>query len=62
MKYYDADPLDVISFSAGVQKRFENITFEEPDAEHILMFFIGANAQKAEFSSEAMEELSERGY
>ena len=57
MKYYDADPLDVISFSAGVQRRFENITFEEPGAEHILMFLIRGNAPQAEFSSDEMEEI-----
>ena len=58
VEYYDADPLDVVSFPAGVQRRFENITFEEPDAENILMFIIGGNAPRAEFSPESMEELS----
>ena len=61
MEYYEVEPLDVVSFPAGVQRRFENITFDEPDEEHILMVIIGGNAPQAEFSPEAMEELSNKG-
>ena len=61
VEYYEVDPLDVVSFPAGVQRRFENITFDEPDKEHILMVIIGGNAPQAEFSPEAMEELSNKG-
>ena len=61
VEYYEVEPLDVVSFPAGVQRRFENITFDEPDEEHILMVIIGGNAPQAEFSPEAMEELSNKG-
>ena len=36
-------------------------TFDEPEDEHLLMFVIGGNGPKAEFSPEAMEELREKG-
>lgn len=58
---FDLDPLDVISFPPGVQRRFENVTFDEPDKEQVLMFVIGGNAPRAEFSPEAMTELKEKG-
>jgi quercetin dioxygenase-like cupin family protein len=58
---FELGPLDVISFPPGVQRRFMNVTHDEPDSEHILMFVIGGNGPKAEFSPEAMEELRERG-
>jgi len=61
VEYYEVGPLDVVSFPAGVQRRFENITFDEPEKEHILMVIIGGNAPQAEFSPEAMEELSNKG-
>ena len=52
----------MVSFPAGVQWRFENITFEEPNNEHILMVIKGENAPQAKFSPEAMEELSNGGF
>ncbi|MFV0335032.1 MAG: hypothetical protein ACK5JR_13295 [Tropicimonas sp.] len=52
---------DVISFPAGVQRRFENITFDEPDQEHLLMFVISGNEPQAEFSPESMNELRQMG-
>ncbi len=58
---FDLGPLDVISFPPGVTRRFENVTFDEPDKEQLLMFVIGGNQPQAEFSDEAMEELKERG-
>ena len=58
---FELGPHDVISFPAGVQRRFENITFDEPEDEHLLMFVIGGNQPKAEFSPGAMDELRERG-
>ncbi|WP_249690932.1 hypothetical protein [Stappia sp. WLB 29] len=58
---FELGPHDVISFPPGVQRRFENITFDEPDKEHLLMFVIGGNQPKAEFSPGAMDELRERG-
>ena len=62
VEYFDVGPLDVVSFPAGVQWRFENITFEEPNNQHILMVIIGENAPQAKFSPEAMEELSNGGF
>ena len=61
VEYYEVEPLDVVSFPAGVQRQFENITFDEPDEEHIMMVIIGGNAPQAEFSPEAMEELTNKG-
>lgn len=58
---FDLGPYDVISFPAGVQRRFENVTFDEPDKEQLLMFVIGGNGPSAEFSPEAMAELKEKG-
>ena len=60
-EYFDLGPYDVVSFPPGVQRRFENITFEEPDKEHLLMFVIAGSQPKAEFSPEAMNELRELG-
>ncbi len=31
VEHVDLGPMDVISFPAGVQRRFENVTFDEPD-------------------------------
>lgn len=58
---FELGPHDVISFPAGVQRRFENITFDEPDKEQLLMFVISGNQPQAEFSEEAMSELKEMG-
>jgi len=53
-EYVDLEPLDVISFPVGVARRFMNVTFEEPDREHVLMFVIGGNQPQAEFTPAAM--------
>ena len=58
---FDLGPYDAISFPAGVSRRFENVTFDEPDEEKLLMFIIGGNQPQAEFTDEAMDELLERG-
>lgn len=58
---FELGPYDVISFPPGVQRRFMNATWDEPDQEHLLMFVIGGNGPKAEFSPEAMAELKEKG-
>ena len=54
MEYIDLDPLDVISFPVGVARRFMNVTYDEPDEEHVLMFVIGGNQPQAEFTPLAM--------
>ena len=55
MESVDLEPLDVISFPVGVARRFMNVTYDEPDREHILMFVIGGNEPQAEFTPEAMK-------
>lgn len=59
---FELGPRDVISFPPGVQRRFENITHEEPNSTHWLLFVVAGNAPKAEFSPESMAELGEKGY
>jgi len=54
MEYVDLDPLDVISFPVGVARRFMNVTYDEPDKEHLLMYVIGGNEPQAEFTADAM--------
>ena len=54
-------PLDVISFPPGAIRRFENVTSGDPDRESILMFVIGGNGPRAEFTDKAMQELAAAG-
>jgi hypothetical protein len=54
LEYVDLDPYDVISFPTGVARRFMNVTYDQPNREHLLMFIIGGNQPQAEFTSEAM--------
>jgi mannose-6-phosphate isomerase-like protein (cupin superfamily) len=54
-QHVDLDPYDVISFPVGVARRFMNVTYEEPDKEHLLMFIIGGNQPQAEFTPAAMQ-------
>lgn len=61
VEHVDLAPLDVISFPAGAIRRFENVTTGDPDAEAILMFVIGGDAPRAEFTDEAMAELADAG-
>jgi mannose-6-phosphate isomerase-like protein (cupin superfamily) len=50
---FDVGPRDICSFPAGVNRRFENITFDEPDQTHWLHFIIGGDEPEADFSDEA---------
>jgi quercetin dioxygenase-like cupin family protein len=59
--HVDLDPLDVVSFPPGLIRRFENVTSGDPEAEHILMFVIGGDAPRAEFTDQSMHELEEAG-
>jgi hypothetical protein len=61
VEHVDLAPHDVISFPPGVARRFENVTPGDPDEEALLMFVIGGNAPRAEFTNEALEELAEAG-
>lgn len=53
-KHADLGPYDVISFPPGVARRFMNVTYGEPKKEHLLMFVIGGNQPRAEFTPAAM--------
>lgn len=55
MEYVDLDPYDVISFPVGVARRFMNVTYDEPNKEHLLMFIIGGDQPQAEFTPDAMQ-------
>jgi quercetin dioxygenase-like cupin family protein len=59
--HVDLDPLDVVSFPPGLIRRFENVTSGDPDAQHILMFVIGGDAPRAEFTEKSMRELEDAG-
>ena len=63
VEHVDLKPLDVISFPAGVARRFMNLANDrsDPDEYSILMFVIGGDAPKAEFTSESMRELERAG-
>jgi mannose-6-phosphate isomerase-like protein (cupin superfamily) len=54
MEYVDLDPYDVISFPVGVARRFMNVTYDEPEREHLLMFIIGGDQPLAEFTPAAL--------
>jgi hypothetical protein len=57
----DLGPYDVISFPVGVARRFMNVTYDEPGKEHLLMFIIGGNQPRAEFTPAAMRRCEEWG-
>ena len=59
---FELGPCDVISFPAGVNRRFENITHDEPDSSHLLLVVVSGDSPKAEFSDSAMAQLKEEGY
>lgn len=57
--HIDLNPFDVISFPAGMARRFMNVTRNEPNKEHLLMFVIGGNQPRAEFTPAAMARCAE---
>jgi mannose-6-phosphate isomerase-like protein (cupin superfamily) len=61
VEHVDLDPLDVITFPPGMIRRFENVTPGDPEAESILMFVIGGDGPKAEFTDQAMKQLEDAG-
>ena len=63
VEHVDLEPLDVVSFPAGVARRFMNVCNPRNDpAEYsILMFVIGGDAPKAEFTPDSMHELESAG-
>ncbi len=58
-QHVDLSPYDVVSFPVGVARRFMNVTYDEPNREHLLMFVIGGNEPKAEFTPKAMKRCQE---
>jgi mannose-6-phosphate isomerase-like protein (cupin superfamily) len=61
VEHVDLDPLDVVSFPPGAIRRFENVTPGDPDQEAILMFVIGGDGPRAEFTDRSMQELAAAG-
>ena len=57
----DLNPLDVISFPPGAIRRFENVTPGPSGEDAILMFVIGGDVPKAEFTDAAMKKLEDTG-
>ncbi|MGB7182525.1 MAG: cupin domain-containing protein [Burkholderiaceae bacterium] len=57
----DLQPLDTISFPPGAVRRFENVSFDDPDGDHVLMFVISGDAPQAEFTDQTMSELQAAG-
>src|SRR6516165_8845599 len=53
----DLNPLDVISFPPGAIRRFENVTPGAFGEDAILMFVIGGDGPKAEFTDAAIKSL-----
>ena len=63
IEHVDLRPLDVVSFPPGAIRTFMNLSNErnDPDEASVLMFVIGGNAPRAEFTSAAMQELVAAG-
>jgi mannose-6-phosphate isomerase-like protein (cupin superfamily) len=59
MEAVELGPYDVVSFPTGVARRFMNVTYDEPEREHLLMFIIGGDQPQAEFTPLAMQRCEE---
>ncbi len=55
----EAGPLDTVSIPAGCARRFENITHDEPAAEHMLLFVVAGDAPQNEFTVSSMQRAAE---
>jgi hypothetical protein len=54
------EKLNEATFSpVGVARRFMNVTYNQPDQEHILMAIIGGNQPQSEFTPDAMKRCNE---
>lgn len=62
IEHVDLKPLDVISFPAGVSRRFMNVTRGSKRKYSVLMFVIGGNAPQAEFTAQSMAQLAAAGH
>ena len=61
LEHVDLNPLDVISFPPGANRRFMNVTKGSKSKESVLMFVIGGDAPRAEFTKESMAALGKAG-
>jgi len=63
IEHIDLRPLDVISFPPGASRRFMNLgnASNDPTEHSILMFVIGGDAPRAEFTAESITELEKAG-
>jgi hypothetical protein len=61
LEHVDLNPLDVISFPPGANRRFMNVTKGSKAKESVLMFVIGGDAPRAEFTKESMATLGKAG-
>jgi hypothetical protein len=61
VEHVDLGPLDVVSFPPGMIRRFENVTKGDPSEDSILMFVIGGDGPRAEFTDQAMRQLEVAG-
>ncbi len=59
LEHAELGPLDVISFPPGVARRFENITHDDPDTDHVLLVVIAGNAPAADFTPHAWERINQ---
>jgi quercetin dioxygenase-like cupin family protein len=59
IEHVDLGPLDVVSFPPGVARRFENVTHDEPDKEHVLLVVIAGDAPAADFTPKAWERINQ---
>jgi hypothetical protein len=56
--YVDVGPCDVVSFPPGVARRFIDITEDEPDTEHVLLFVVSGDAPQAEYTPDAKAKIA----
>jgi hypothetical protein len=63
VEHADLGPFDVISFPAGASRRFMNLDNDRQDPKEysVLMFVIGGDSPKAEFTKETMAALEQAG-
>ena len=54
-QHVDVGPLDVLSFPPAVARRFENITWDEPDTDHILMVIVSGDGPRADTTERSKE-------
>ena len=58
-EYIDAGPCDVISFPAGVMRRFECIEAADGEETALIMFVVAGDAPANEFSDTARKRMAE---